>query len=155
MGPLGSLLSPSGILVAPYGLLWVPRFLWVLLGSLGMPFGPFGPLCATCGLLWSIWKPMVPFVPLLISFGPSGTLWTHSDSSWSLWPRLVTGLLSPFGASSYPLWGISLSLSPIYIYIRRASGPRRSEITDINPLFKRGLPPPIILPQGGPGTKSW
>ena len=46
----------------------------------------------------------------------------------------------------------------IYIYIRWAFGPRRGEITDINPLSfnpLRGLPPPIILAQGGPGAKSW
>ena len=45
----------------------------------------------------------------------------------------------------------------LYINIRRAFGPRRSEITDINPLSfnpLRGLPPPIILPLGGPGAKS-
>ena len=39
----------------------------------------------------------------------------------------------------------------IYIYIRRASGPRRGEIKKNN-IQHRGLPPPIILPLGGPGT---
>ena len=45
----------------------------------------------------------------------------------------------------------------IHIYIRRAFGPRRGEIREINPLSfnpLRGLPPPIILPLGGPGVKS-
>ena len=49
----------------------------------------------------------------------------------------------------------------IYIYthllIRRAFGPRHGEIRENNPLSfnpLRGLPPPIILPQGGPGAKS-
>ena len=45
----------------------------------------------------------------------------------------------------------------IYLLIRRAFGPRRGEITEINPLSfnpLKGLPPPIILPLGGPGAKS-
>ena len=99
-GPLGSLLSPSGILVAPYGLLWVPRFFWVLVGSLGMPFGPFGPPCATCGLLWSIWKRV-----LCATF----------DILWALWyPVDPFGLilvpLATFGYwSLIPFWGVLLS----------------------------------------------
>ena len=40
-----------------------------------------------------------------------------------------------------------------FLYIRRASGPRRGEITVINLI--KGLPPPTILPLGGPGAKSW
>ena len=60
----------------------------------------------------------------------------------------------------YILYFILLSDIYIYmcvLYIRRAFGPRRGEITEINPLSfnpLRGLPPPIILPQGGPGAKS-
>ena len=88
-------------------------YLWVHWGCLLVPLGPLVLLVASFGPSGS-----VSFVQLLISFGPSGTLWTHLDSSWSLWPRLVTGLLSPFGAYSYLIWGISLSLSlSIYIYI--------------------------------------
>ena len=122
------------------GNFWFPWAPWVTFEPIWYSCGPLwatlGPsvLLGTCGFIgdacWSLWAPLCylwpplvhleacPFVQLLISFGPSGTLWTHLDSSWSLWPRLVTGLLSPFGAYSYLIWGISLSLSlSIYIYI--------------------------------------
>ena len=61
-------------------------------------------------------------------------------------------------AYAYLYVSICIYVLLTYTHIRRAFGPRRCEIRENNPSSfnpLRGLPPPIILPLGGPGAKSW